>query len=477
MRKNKLTTAVLAGITGVAGIASISNAVNLNPDGLGQVLIYPYYTVNNGLSTLLSVVNTTDQVKAVKVRFMEGENSREVLDFNLYMSPFDVWTGAIVDFTGTGFGGTIPSGDPSAAFVTFDRSCLAPDIRGNITLGEFRPFQFVGAFDDGGTQTSHRMREGHFEMIEMGNVDSTDPKGASAIHVNGEPSCAAIIGAWVSGGIWNIDASDAMLDPTGGLFGSASVVDVANGTDVAYNADAHNGFSSSILHTNPGSLFPSLNNSSTDSIVFYQGAVVNSSWPTGAEAFSASYMHNQVFNEFVLDNGISAKTEWVVTFPTKRFYVNTVPAIEPFTVPFDGTACEEYGANLWDREERTPGPGGIPISPVSPGPGNPILCYETNVVEFYNGNNPFGVDASNVFGSVNRATVSTDNFDEGWFAINFTQSTTAANAGTQEYVGLPVTGFAVQTFANADAQPGLLAQYAGLFRHKYTRLINSVVAN
>ncbi|MGA9335964.1 MAG: hypothetical protein WBV39_16915, partial [Rudaea sp.] len=59
MNRNSLTTAVIAGIAGVAGIASMANAVNLNPDGLGQVLLYPYYTVNSGQNTLLSVVNTT----------------------------------------------------------------------------------------------------------------------------------------------------------------------------------------------------------------------------------------------------------------------------------------------------------------------------------------------------------------------------------------------------------------------------------
>ena len=98
MKRNSLTTAVVAGIAGTVGIANLASAVNLNPDGLGQVLIYPYYTVNERgndgatLQTLFSVVNTTDQGKAVKVRFVEGYNRREVRDFHLYLSPYDVWT-------------------------------------------------------------------------------------------------------------------------------------------------------------------------------------------------------------------------------------------------------------------------------------------------------------------------------------------------------------------------------------------------
>ena len=42
MKKNSLTTAVVAGIAGVAGFAGLANAVHLNPDGIGQVLLYPY---------------------------------------------------------------------------------------------------------------------------------------------------------------------------------------------------------------------------------------------------------------------------------------------------------------------------------------------------------------------------------------------------------------------------------------------------
>ena len=95
MKRNNLTAAVLAGLAGIAGIAGTAQAVNMNPDGLGQVLIYSYYTTNDGNQTILSVVNTTESVKAVKVRFLEGFNSREVLDFNLYMSPKDVWVAAI----------------------------------------------------------------------------------------------------------------------------------------------------------------------------------------------------------------------------------------------------------------------------------------------------------------------------------------------------------------------------------------------
>ncbi|MEP7068728.1 MAG: hypothetical protein ABI789_05780, partial [Usitatibacter sp.] len=82
--KRKALTAAVLGTLGVAGSAQ---AIYQDPNNLGQALIYPYYTVNsaagNAFNTFVSVTNTTTVVKVVKVRFREGKNSAEVLDFNL----------------------------------------------------------------------------------------------------------------------------------------------------------------------------------------------------------------------------------------------------------------------------------------------------------------------------------------------------------------------------------------------------------
>src|SRR5450759_1940099 len=96
-----INAAVAAALGTVAGAAQ---AVNLGNDGEGQVLIYPYYTVQTKailggtgqFNTLITVVNSdSTHGKAVKVRFLEGKASHEVLDFNLYLSPNDMWTGAL----------------------------------------------------------------------------------------------------------------------------------------------------------------------------------------------------------------------------------------------------------------------------------------------------------------------------------------------------------------------------------------------
>ena len=190
MNRKNLTAAVLAGLAGVAGIAGTAQAVNINPDGLGQVLLYPYYTTNGGNVTLLSVVNTTEEAKAVKVRFLEGENSVEVLDFNLYMSAYDVWTASIEPQP---LGAEDKGCDPLPGDET-DVFCDGPVLKVNVDentcmvpkfgkVQSFLPFAYraFGDFEgDGGTQDDARMNEGHFEMIEMGVLDSestTDYKG------------------------------------------------------------------------------------------------------------------------------------------------------------------------------------------------------------------------------------------------------------------------------------------------------------
>src|SRR3954462_8537006 len=87
----------LAGAAALATslLASNAGAVTLSPHGIGQALIYPYYTVNKNQDTLLSVTNASDVGKAIQVRFREGWNGRDALSFVLFLAAHDTWTGAV----------------------------------------------------------------------------------------------------------------------------------------------------------------------------------------------------------------------------------------------------------------------------------------------------------------------------------------------------------------------------------------------
>ena len=535
MKKNALTNAVIAGIAGVAGLAGVANAVNLNPDGLGQVLVYPYYTVNGGNSTLVSVVNTTGLGKAVKVRFLEGRNSREVLDFNLYLSPYDVWTGAVFALGGSATG--------PGNLTTADTSCTAPNIRTNSSLPvlpgtttryvPFRNFQYVdypanaSVLDnnDSGPDDLERTREGHLEIIEMGIVRNISRGSLNAITHNsaGFPNnCLQIEKAWTAGDANNYwVASNGATDmeaPTattrGGLFGSAAIVDATNGTQLAYSPDAIDGFSVALLHTAPGSTFPTLGSathpdtSSANAIVFDNGQLINLSYDASdIDAVSAVFMHDAIFNEYAAYGTFNS--EWVVTFPTKRFYVDEalvgVPAIDPFQYifpeeegdyPYDGMAPVDITLSLYNREEKTTtaatcndplNPTCLDFSPSLPGAvaAGPQLFWESQVVTFNQGaifdSNGNVTGESAILGSKLVANVNTaqHGFNTGWLRMGF-YAASAPFAGSlinehiseadnfgNSLVGMPVTGF----WAENTSTTSVLANFAGLWKHKGSRCL------
>ena len=519
MNRKNLTAAVLAGLAGAAGIVGSAQAVNINPDGLGQVLIYPYYTVNGGNNTLLSVVNTSEDAKAVKVRFMEGQNSQEVLDFNLYMSAYDVWAAAITDYNGT------------PALKIDDTSCTVPYLYLNDWdedgerdgMQAFLPYEMA---KDGGSSDISRAAEGHFEMIEMGTLVGSS--AVAATHSEGVPAnCDTLVGAWTDPdntvvgdeGYWLMDPFVDLEAPSGGLFGGASIVNVQFGTMYSYDAKAINGFATDvlaadILHQFPGTTLPSLNSGDvmTASVFLDNGTVLDSGTMTrGVDAVSYVFMHDQIMNEYTTEAVVNASTEWVVTFPTKAFYVysessGSETAVAPFTSVWDGTgACEVVVLDrIWDREEATPGTvPGEPVPPiVSPAPPNPevpgvvpfTLCYETSVIEFGPRDdlsvNPLGV-TSGILGSSNFHNIDNEalGFEYGWARLQLADYPETDAAGEiipggatltrslDSLTGLPVTGFRVERFVNSFLDGGsTLANYGGIFQHKGTRMQSATSA-
>jgi len=77
-------------------------------------------------------------------------------------------------------------------------------------------------------------------------------------------------------------------------------------------------------------------------------------------------------------------------------------------------------------------------------------------------------------GSTNTYGINTQPFNAGHVNLAFPDPVPLTDTnGQHTYNGYPVTGFAVQTYTNSNAQPGLLAQYAALFKHTYSRSITS----
>lgn len=517
MKKNTMATAIVAGLAGVAGIANISTAVNLNPDGVGQVLIYPYYTVNGGNTTVLSVVNTTDAGKAVKVRFKDARNSRDVLDFNLYLSEYDVWTAAVFSLADTG----------PANVVTTDTSCTVPGIESGIfqlpTLADGRryfPFRttLFTDFTAAALTSPTRTRDGYVEMIEMGSIPYDSPNGFGFFltHINNRPAdCTFLEAAWLSSGtpggsgIWFNNPFVDLEAPTGGLFGGAAIVDVADGTYINYNAEAIDGFSAAIQHGAPSGANPTIGQANgptpgvVTSYVFDRGRLITSNWLTanqgGVNAVSAVLMREAVFNEYEVDPDLGAASEWVVTFPTRHLFVTGSATFRaPFTVGW--ASCERVSGRIYNREEDT-----FRIFDFSPQVGNPSLCWEANPLWFTrvpvaaNSSTPIlgapgagggagalwaGVPTYlSLFGIIQKT------FNNGWFWLGFYDpdaidaggilspllrpplTETAPPTGTtpDSFFGLPAVGFWALRVLNVNQGAGLQASYGGAYPHRSSR--------
>ena len=463
--------AAIAGVSAL-GMAGTADAVHVNPDGLGQVLIYPYYTTrtrggdvftNPQFNSLLSVVNSTASAKAVKVRFLEGKASKEVLDFNLYLSAHDVWTA-----------GVIPTAD-GAGIVTFDKSCTVPTVSSVVSSPTpFVNYTYASTDPDTADDSLDRTREGYVEIIEMGDV--TGATAVAATHVAGVPLCTAA--ALVA----PVAPTNTVLG-TGGLFGTMTIINVNSSAETGYDAVALEAFRTvpPSLWAAAGSIQPDLTQQLDATVtghqaeVYFAGAATLAGFTTGIDAVSAALMHNTVMNEYVLDSGSASLTDWVLTYPTKRFYVFSGVGTPPklFQRNFSGPlgACDDVDIQFWDREEQSPGGPSPGFSPPPPGSPKSALCYEANVVTWNN---------SNLFASTNSQNITTT-FENGWAQLNLVGGATAPihqliSVTNQTFNGLPVVGFSTSTYFNgAVPVPGggsIRSAYGASFKHKTTTLIN-----
>jgi hypothetical protein len=484
LKRKALAAAVFAGLGSGAAMAG-----HVNPAGTGQFLIYPYYTVQqangNAFNTYVTVVNTTTTGKVVKVRFREGKNSREVLDFNLYLSPNDVWVGILSAADAT-------TASPGR-LTTPDTSCTNPAIPA--TGVDFRNFAMVATEDFVADKSLARTREGYLEMYELATVTGTTLDAITHGATGVPADCAAVQGTAPT---LNISI------PTGGLTGTGTLINVNNGSDTVYKATAIANFAglplAPTLGTEQGNATNadpwSMVTTATSDGVTPADRYYLSDFATGVNAVSSMLMASNVMNEFIIDAATLSATDWVVTFPTKRFYYATTSpfaATTPFTAA--GTtagACEVIGFGYVNREERGAQASGADFSPPPPAGPASTLCWEANVVSI-RGDATSG--ASIVLGSQNvRDIAITTGAQNGWGKLSFNGTNATTNgivslassvtgnwtavttaAGSQRYLGLPTLGFMVRTFNNGTLTCGAAAcqgNYSGSVDHSFTRSIS-----
>lgn len=223
MNNFKLKTITLSVLILFMTLSFQAAAVFVNPKGQGEVILVPYYTVNNNLNTSVNITNTKATPKAIKITLREGLNGLPVLSYNVYLGGYDTWTFVM---------GAIPSsipgyeGEPSGGLLSGDQSC-APLFNKAKT-----EFNFEGLVD--GPQTTQRTREGFIEIIEMGELQGDAAESAQA--VNGMPgNCQFFETAWQEGGLWHEasggNSQQDLAPASGGLMAEVDIIQVGEGAN------------------------------------------------------------------------------------------------------------------------------------------------------------------------------------------------------------------------------------------------------
>lgn len=419
MKKNVLALSIAAmigglGFAGAASAAVIAGSANAAYDGslmtrsdatglqfseggVGHQLLVPYYTVQDGNMTVIHLVNTdTSNGKAVKVRFRGASNSDDVLDFQVFLSPQDVWTAAVT-----------AGSDGTAQIVTADNTCTVP----RLNPGVAQPF--VTTRLNPNSDKAEQTREGYVEIFNIADIPNTKSNvfavaanpsaGATATansqlytltkHKNGVAPCSA------GGTDWTALEQIAITDftgkeadaakvgfntPTGGLYGDWYIINVpktttfsggatalraTGGTTVTRGNFVHfpqddkpvtavQNFSADPLFR-PGSL--NANGATvTDAVLeagnydlpdFSTPYLTAASYNTGFDAsapleqaavLTAALAVKSVSNQYATDDSISAKTDWVFSLPTRRYSVAANYAILADSTNTKGYAHENY---------------------------------------------------------------------------------------------------------------------------------------
>ena len=429
MKKIILASAVASAIA-----APTMAQQTINGSGTGQVLLYPFYSTQNDSNTYMHVVNNTNEQKAVKLRFMEGQGSSVVLEFNVYLDAYDIFPIALA---GNTYGGT--------SVLTTDATCTVPTLGtanapydgeqselsdGSILRAQpFVPYQYEN--EESGDIS--RTLIGHAEAIEMGVV-------ADTVDVS---DCAAINSLWQSGA-WASNAATDVSSPAGGLSGSSLFINPNLAFSMDLSVVAIDGWAKGATnyHTGPGTLTPALTGGV--STAFVDGVTLDyTSKDNGAVlATSALLTASAIYNEVQTEDVIAAETDWVLTFPTKRH----LDGVAPFTAAYDdskanGGACEELSLVRRDRNSNASNGSGTFV-PSEDGVEDEV-CNSVQVLSF---------NSKSALVTDTNKDVSYS-FQNGAATITAEQTMPADDNGVVVQ-GLPVIGFAATRIVNGPMSYG-----------------------
>ncbi len=525
MKKSVLALSIAAAVGGLgfAGGAfaitdapSGSTAVKMMPAeaGIGKVLLVPYYTAQTEHATLINIVNTdTTNGKAVKVRFRGAANSDDVYDFQVFMSPGDVWAANVSQDAATG----------KAKLTTNDSSCTKPaSVNGTFVTQRLR-----AAWTD--AKKAENTREGYVEILNMANVPPK--RNATAAELLANPLAATVTNELYtaikhvkgatppcSGAAWTyLDTDHLTADylatngtgkggfayPTSGLMGNWTIINVKNASawgssTPAFRAALDNGLDGSgnlVYFPQTAGDLPNASAYTADPLFtgvtpvlnaqYYDAPDLSTPYTGGgtpsiqALEYTGALEATNIKNEFLTDPTINATTDMVVSMPSRRYAVavnyeakDSLGVNKPVavynvslsnyfssansTLVGDQVCIKNIKPTAYDRSEQfTDTPTEVVISP-NPLPVAVVFCGEASILTV---NNPGATQSGVLNGTVAFKDIATNGWADGWVNL----STPGAAAG----YGLPVLG---GSFVRATAGA---STFGANWDHRYVRVVHA----
>jgi len=399
----------------------------VNPGGLGDALIYGYYNVRDQKISVFSVVNTDETYGArVRLRFREAadipasagrncdgvtgedpQGSHEVLDFDICLSPGDMWTGRIISGAD---GAAWLKSDDHDTYVQFTDIASIAENSGIFPVRFPNGVQFkFGSANSVAGITADNTREGYFEIIAEDQL--LDRGGCDRILGGDTKDCTCG------------DMLDNYTDVENVLMGANYIVDLGDASTFGYNATAIAEFTDLDITSPIASERPNLRDSHHE--VAFLGSIT-----------PVNYIltKSNLYSVHDTEDSKGGDTEIIVTFPTKKL-----------TQDENSTDCDDIfmdpsvGIAIWDDAEHKQTQV-CEFSPCSTSENS--LPYEVNVID---------LNASNIFTSDVEIPISVPAFRIGWLNIDLVQGATApmplhrttiiSGGGSFIANGLPAVGY------------------------------------
>lgn len=383
----------------VAGLSAVSaQAVYVSPTGQGQALIYPYYSARNvGTSqnfvSVLALTNSTNQAKAIKIHVRESRHGRIVLGFNLFLAAHDQWRASIYSQ------GAYPK------LAALDSSCTYPALPADANGGKSVDLRNSAYIGDGAGDGFPRAREGYVEIIEMGDVADADLLTTVTSPGTGQNApCSESLLTKVN------DAGSAgryVTVGSGGLSGNMQIFNINSGESYGYNATALDGFSQVALFEPSVSNRPNLASANPKrATVFTPGNDFGDTKTfdfgnsgRDADPVSAVLMHEAVQSDFSIDPELGARTDMILTFPTKHLLADKTDAVsrKPFQSAWaNGKSADEIRVDIFDPQGNLYQPNVNDLilpKPVTVNYATNVISVGSNNMPILGGVNPLNIDA------------------------------------------------------------------------------------